>query len=147
MSSVRTVTNRVEIKASPDEVWAVLSDLSSTRHWLPGTVDTQVDGDVRVCRMADGQEIHERISDVDPGTRSYRFEHLRAALPVRSSGGAFAVAAGQEPGETTVSLTTEFEPLDPTSADQLAGMIQGAFGQALQSLRRYVEDHASWDQV
>jgi hypothetical protein len=34
-----------------------------------------------------------------------------------------------------------------TSADQLAGMIQGAFGQAPQTLRRYVEDHAPWDQV
>jgi hypothetical protein len=44
-------------------------------------------------------------------------------------------------------LTTSFEPLDPTNADELASMIRGAFGQALDSLRRYIEDHASWDQA
>jgi uncharacterized protein YndB with AHSA1/START domain len=142
---VPTVTNSIDIKASPEDVWAVLADLPATRHWLPGTVDAHLDGDVRVCRMADGQEVHERISDVDPDLRSYRFEHLRVALPVRSSGGTFAVTSGPDPHQATVTLITEFEPLDPTGADQLAGMIQGVFQQALKSLRRYVEDHASWD--
>jgi hypothetical protein len=93
-----TVTNTIQIKASPDVVWLVLADLPATRHWLPGTIEAQMDQDVRVCRMADGQEIRERISDVDAMGRSYRFEHLRVALPVSSSGGMFAVSEGTEPG-------------------------------------------------
>jgi uncharacterized protein YndB with AHSA1/START domain len=144
---VPTVTNTVEIKASPDEVWSVLADFRATRHWLPGTVDTHMDQDVRVCRMSDGQEIRERISDVDPVGRSFRFEHLRVALPVTRSGGTFAVSAGRSADFATVTLTTSFEPLDPTGADELAGMIRGAFGQALESLRRYMKDHASWDRA
>jgi Domain of unknown function (DUF1905) len=48
--------------------------------------------------------------------------------------------AGPEPGSATVTLRTTFEPLDPTSADERTGMIQGAFQQSLESLRRFVED-------
>jgi len=37
----------------------------------------RIDGDIRVCQMADGQEVHEKISEVSAERRSYRFEHLR----------------------------------------------------------------------
>jgi hypothetical protein len=53
--------------------------------------------------------------------------------------------AGPEPGSATVTLRTTFEPLDPTRADERTGMIQGAFQQSLESLRRFVEDQLPWD--
>src|SRR5436189_5016796 len=93
-----TVTNTVDIKADPDDVWAVLADLPATRRWLPGVVAARVDGDVRVCTMTDGQEIHERISDLSAEQRSYRFEHLRVPLPVQRSGGTFTVTVGAAAG-------------------------------------------------
>jgi uncharacterized protein YndB with AHSA1/START domain len=140
-----TITNTIEIKASPDDVWAVLADLPATRHWLPGVTMANMNGDVRVCRMADGQEIHERISDISPDRRSYRFEHLRVPLPVRTSGGTFTITAGPDPDTATVTLTTTFEALDPTGTDQLTGTIHGAFQQTLASLRRYIQDQLPWD--
>jgi len=140
-----TITNTVEVKASPDDVWTVLSNMPATRQWLPGVVDAHMNGDVRVCRMADGQEVHERISDVSAERRSYHFEHVRVPLPVRGSGGTFTVTAGPGPDTATVSLATSFEPLDPTSTDQVTGMIHGAFQRSLESLRRYVEDKMPWD--
>ena len=54
-----TIRNTVTINATPDEVWAVLSDMPATRQWLPGVVAARMDGDLRVCTMADGQEVHE----------------------------------------------------------------------------------------
>jgi uncharacterized protein YndB with AHSA1/START domain len=140
-----TVTNVVNIAAEPDDVWAVLADLPATRWWLPGVVAVRVDGDVRVCSMADGQEVHERISDVSPERRSYRFEHLRVPLPVQQSHGAFTVSAGPVAGTSRVVLQTTFVPADPTAGEELSGMVQGAFGQSLQSLSRYVEEKAPWD--
>ena len=119
--------------------------MPATRQWLPGVVDAHMNGDVRVCRMADGQEVHERISDVSAERRSYHFEHVRVPLPVRGSGGTFTVTAGPGPDTATVSLATSFEPLDPTSTDQVTGMIHGAFQRSLESLRRYVEDKMPWD--
>ena len=141
----RTVTNVVDVNADPDDVWAVLADLPATRWWLPGVVAARLDGDVRVCTMADGQEIHERISELAPELRGYRFEHLRVPLPVKQSYGTFAVTPGSAPGTSRVTLRTTFDPLDPTAADELSGMIQGAFGQSLESLRRYVEEKVPWD--
>jgi uncharacterized protein YndB with AHSA1/START domain len=140
-----TVTNVVDIAAEPDDVWAVLADLPATRSWLPGVVAARVDGDVRVCSMADGQEIHERISDVSPERRSYRFEHLRVPLPVEQSHGVFTVSAGSVAGTSRVVLQTTFVPLDATAGEELSGMVEGAFGQSLQSLRRYVEQSVPWD--
>jgi uncharacterized protein YndB with AHSA1/START domain len=140
-----TVTNTVDITAHPDDVWAVLADLPATRWWLPGVVAARMDGDVRVCTMADGQEIHERISDLSAEQRSYRFAHLRAALPVQRSRGTFTVAAGSALVTSRVRLRTTFEPLDPTAAGDLAGMIRQAFVQSLESLRRYVEEKVPWD--
>ena len=137
------ITNTVDIKANPDEVWAVLADMPATRQWLPGVTSSHMDGDIRVCRMADGQEIHERISDIAPDRRSFRFDHLRVPLPVRESGGTFAVTGGPE--AATVTLTTTFEPLDPTGIDQLTDMIHGAFQRSLDSLRRFVEHRLPWE--
>jgi uncharacterized protein YndB with AHSA1/START domain len=140
-----SITNTIAIEVSPDDVWAVLADMPATRHWLPGVTASHMDGDVRVCRMTDGQEVHERISDISTERRSYRFEHVRVPLPIRRSGGTFTVTAGPDPDTATVTLTTTFKPLDPTGADQLADMIDGAFQQSLQSLRRYIEDKLPWD--
>ena len=63
-----TIRNTVTINATPDEVWAVLSDMPATRQWLPGVVAARMDGDLRVCTMADGQEVHVTMAtDVTPG--------------------------------------------------------------------------------
>jgi uncharacterized protein YndB with AHSA1/START domain len=140
-----SITNTVDIKASLDDVWTVLADMTATRHWLPGVTAAHMDGDVRVCRMADGKEVHERISDISPDRRTYRFEHLRVPLPVQRSGGIFTVTAGPAPDSATVTLTTSFEPLDPTGVDDLTDMIHGAFQQSLESLRRYIDDKLAWD--
>jgi uncharacterized protein YndB with AHSA1/START domain len=139
-----TITTAIDIKAAPDRVWAVLADLTATRDWLPGVVAARVDGDVRVCRMADGQEIHERITDLSAERRGYRFRYLRTPLPVTAAGGAFTVRAGAAAGTATVVLDAAFDLVDP-GADQVVGMIRHAFGQALESLRRYVEDGVAWD--
>ena len=139
-----TITNTIDIKANPDDVWAVLADMPATRHWLPGVTAARMDGDVRVCQMADGQEIHERISDISPDRRSYRFQHLRVPLPVGQSSGTFTVTDGPDPHTATVTLRTTFEPLDPSN-DQLSDMIHGAFQQSLDSLRGYLEDKTPWD--
>ncbi|HEV8555598.1 MAG TPA: SRPBCC family protein [Actinophytocola sp.] len=140
-----TITNTIEINAGAEDVWAVLADLPATRHWLPGVVAARMDGDLRVCTMADGQEIHERITGRTG--RSLRFEHVRVALPVRHSAGTFTVTPSPGAHAATVTLETTFEPLDPAGAGELTAMIRGAFQQSLESLRRFVEHRTPWDAV
>jgi uncharacterized protein YndB with AHSA1/START domain len=140
-----TINNTIDIKAAPDEVWAVLADLPATRQWLPGVVAARMDGDVRICEMADGQQVREKISDISAEQRHFRFEHVRVPLPVQHSGGTFAVTAGSDPDTATVTVCTTFVPADPTGIDQLSDIVRGAFQQSLESLRRFVEENISWD--
>jgi uncharacterized protein YndB with AHSA1/START domain len=140
-----TINNTIDIKATPNEVWAVLADMPATRQWLPGVVAARMDGNVRICKMADGQQVHEKISDISTAQHSFRFEHVRVPLPVQRSSGTFTVTAGSHPHTATVTVRTTLEPLDQTRVDQLTGIVHGAFPQSLESLRRFVEDDIPWD--
>lgn len=135
--------NTVGIDATPDAVWEVLGDLAATTEWLPGTIAARMDDDVRTCTTADGFDIRERITDYSPERRSYRFEHLALPVPVRDSRGAFTVEPAEE-GRAEVVLETSFEALEPAQEKQVAQMMDGALRQALESLRRRVEQGAHW---
>lgn len=135
--------NTVVIDSNPDAVWEVLGDLAATTEWLPGTVAARMDDDVRTCTTADGFDIRERITDYSPERRSYRFEHLALPVPVRDSGGTFSVELAAAGGAEVV-LETSFEALDPAQEEQVARMMDGALGQALQSLKRRVEQGMRW---
>jgi uncharacterized protein YndB with AHSA1/START domain len=137
-----TISTSVTVDAAPQDVRAVLSDLTATRSWLPGVVEARMDGDVRICRMVDGQEVRERILEVSEDR--LRFEHLRVALPVRNSSGTFTVQP-VDSAATVVVLELAFEPLDSALTDQLTSGIHDAFAQALQSLRTYIEEKTTWD--
>jgi len=94
--------------------------------------------------MADGSEVHERISGHSADDRTYRWRHLRVPLPVRESQGTFTVTAN-DAESCSVTLHTQIVPLDPTSVAELAKMIDGAFRQSLEALRRYIEDGVRWN--
>jgi uncharacterized protein YndB with AHSA1/START domain len=132
--------NTVTIAASPDAVWSVLGDLGATDEWLPGTVSARVDGSQRVCAMADGSEVREEIVELSPERRRYRFRHLQVPLPVEESSGTFAVE--QDGAGAVVVLESEFRPLDPA----VPGMYDAALKQALESLRRRVEEGKRWNE-
>ena len=46
----------------------------------------------------------------------------------------------------TVILHTQFEPLDPAATAEVSAMIEGAFQQSLEALRRFVEQGLRWAQ-
>jgi len=139
------LTNTVQINASPEAVWAVLEDLAATPAWLPGTVSASIDGTTRVCVMANGSQVHEQISGYSAHGRTFRWRHLQVPLPVRDSHGTFTVTARDDAASSTVTLHTQFEPLDRTAADGVTKMIDGAFQQSLEALRRFVERGVRWN--
>jgi uncharacterized protein YndB with AHSA1/START domain len=140
------LVNTIEIAASAEKVWAVLGDLAATPDWLPGTVSARIDGATRVCVMADGSHVHEQISDYSADHRTFNWRHLNVPLPVRDSHGTFTVKAGDNPGFSTVTLHTQFEPIDQTAAADVTTMIGGAFQQSLEALRLFVEKGARWNE-
>lgn len=135
--------NTVTIDAAPEAVWVVLGDLAATTEWLPGTVAARMEGSTRICTTADGFDIRGEISDYQPEQRSYRFQHLAVPMPIKDSGGAFAVE--RENGGARVVLESSFAAVDEAQEAQLGQMLEGAFQQALESLKRRVDQGERWD--
>lgn len=136
--------NTVNIDASPETVWEVLGDLAATTEWLPGTVAARMDGQIRTCTTADGFDIREEISDYSPEQRSYSFTHLAIPAPVRDSSGSFAVEPAGHGGSQVV-LETSFEALDLAQEEGVGQMLDGFLQEALESLKRRVEQGTRWD--
>jgi Polyketide cyclase / dehydrase and lipid transport len=132
-----SLRNEIHVDASPDAVWAVLGDLTSTPEWIPGVVAATMDDDQRVCRTADGQEIHERIVGYSEADRSWGYEQSKVPLPIRGSRGTLKVH--EEGSGARVGWEASFELADPAQEAQLVPMIDGYYRQTLESLRDRVE--------
>jgi hypothetical protein len=135
----------IAVDATPQSAWNVLGDLAATTEWLPGTVAARMEGTTRICTTADGAEIREEISDYAPDERRYSYRHLEIPLPMQRSSGTFSVEPG-EGGGARVVLDCRFEALDAAQEGEIGRMYEGALEQALQSLKRRVEQGRRWDE-
>ena len=127
----------VDIAATPDEVWAVLGDLTAVDRWIPGVTSVVRTDTGRVCTFADGHTQDEQILDYTPATRSYRYVIDGAPLPVRDNTGRFAVE-GIDAGARVV-WESSFVPLDPATADEIARMWEPFLPLVLDNLKTVVE--------
>jgi hypothetical protein len=87
---------------------------------------------------ADGQEIRERLSSVEGEPMAYRYKQLVTPAPVRDSWGILRVRPSGR--GCAVEWQAAFEPADPAHADQITAMMRANFADALESLRRRIED-------
>jgi uncharacterized protein YndB with AHSA1/START domain len=128
--------NTITIAAPPEEVWRVVGDLAAAPEWVPGVVEAKVDAATRICRTADGAEIEEDI-DVDPADHSWSYRQSRVPLPISDSRGTMRVTPSGDGAE--VVWDAEFEVVGQDE-EQTTAMIDGYYRQALESLRRRIED-------
>jgi carbon monoxide dehydrogenase subunit G len=119
--------NEIEIEAGADEVWSLVGDLEATPEWIPGIVEARVEGDARVCRTADGHEIHERVT-TSGADRTLTYAQSRVPLPIERSHGSIRVVGDDT--RSRVEWEAEFE-----APDEVAAMVDGYYKQTLESLR------------
>ena len=132
-------SHSIDIAATPDEVWAVLGDLTSVDRWIPGVTSVTRTDDGRVCTFVDGHTQHEQILEYSPETRSYRYVIEGAPFPVRDNTGRFAVevvAAGAR-----VVWESSFVPLDPATGEDIARMWEPFLPLVLDNLKTVIEKH------
>lgn len=60
-----TIHKRFKINASADKVWEKMSDFSNVHTLFNMLSNAQLNGDVRVCRTADGGEMKELMVSAD----------------------------------------------------------------------------------
>jgi len=88
-SKTITLQNEILINASPEKVWAVLTDIEAVEHYNPQVekatcISTAKEGAgaCRECRMKDGSSVRERILSVEPN-QAVTIELYESPWPVQ----------------------------------------------------------------
>jgi carbon monoxide dehydrogenase subunit G len=133
-----SIETEIAIDRPPDEVWAVLGDLTSVPEWVPGVESARIEGTTRICRLADGQgEIEEEIADLSDELRSYSYTQTVHPLGFRSSRGKLRVAPEAAGALVRWSADVEFATQDQEGL--FLAMLQGGYRTALEQLKARVE--------
>jgi carbon monoxide dehydrogenase subunit G len=119
----------IDIKRSPDEVWATIGDFGGIAGWMPGIESCRLEGENRILAMT-GMEITERlVSNSDEAhTQTYS---IVSGVPVESHQATITVTADGDGSKVTWDV--EAEP------DEMAGVMQGIYQQTLDALKAKLE--------
>jgi ketosteroid isomerase-like protein/uncharacterized protein YndB with AHSA1/START domain len=131
-----TIHRDITIACSPDDVWALLSDLAAVTEWVPGITGARVDGTRRVCTTAEGAEIHEELA-LDDSSRNYSYTQPVHPLGFRASRGRLAVT--QHGTGSHVMWDAEIEFADGEQEAHLLPMLEQGYAAALEELKRRLE--------
>lgn len=104
--SRQKVVEEVEINASPEEVWAIISEFCSIKDWHPMVTDcesdkgTEVDS-VRVITLENGAAVKEQLARHFPDRRRLQYMMIEPnpeAFPVNTHGTGITVREGASGG-------------------------------------------------
>lgn len=146
---MRTASAEITIQRPPAAVWAILSDLTAMRAYMPGIESVALtsehatgEGASRHCVFEDGIELDERVVAWDEGA-GYTLETTRfVGVPMRSNRITFALRPAGE-GATTVSQSMTYAmkggPFAPLLERMAGGKMQAALDGALGGLKAHAE--------
>jgi mxaD protein len=119
----------IDIKRSPDEVWATIGDFGGIADWMPGIESCRVEGENRILAMT-GMEITERLvsNSDDARTQTYC---IVSGVPVESHQATITVTA--DGAGSRVTWDVEAQP------DEMTGVMQGIYQQTLDALKAKLE--------
>jgi ligand-binding SRPBCC domain-containing protein len=124
-----TVRHHTRIDATPDEVWALVSDPSAVDRIFPG-VDVEVDGDVRAVDMG-GMVVKEAIVTSRDDLRRFQYAIVEAPMDVESH---LATIDVIDDGEGCLLVySVDVKP------DELGPLFDGTMADATRSIKRHVE--------
>jgi hypothetical protein len=110
-----SIQKSVEVEVGAEQAWAALR-LVGDAHKLfaPVLADAQLDGDTRTARFANGMVVHERMLDIDDGTRRVAYTVLDGPGMTYHHASMQIVEAGQ--GRCRFVWITDFLPAEVGSA-------------------------------
>ena len=104
--SRQKVVKEIDINASPEKVWAVISDFCAIKNWLPPVTECESNGShepntLRTLTLENGELLKEQLLKHRPEKMMYQYmikEANTKALPVSSYGSTIMVTAGENGG-------------------------------------------------
>ena len=117
------------MSASPDTVWAVVRDFHGLADWMPGIEKSVAEGNDRVLSMM-ALTIRERLVKCDEDTKALTYS-ITDGAPVESHEATITVHPDGDGSRVTWDVTA--------TPDEMAGLMQGMYQQALESLKTKAE--------
>lgn len=117
-----TVTETIDVNASPDKAWALVGDFGGLVGWFPAVTKSTVEGKgvgaLRHLTMPDGNQLTERQQTRDDAARFYEYVVIAGALPCTDYRSRLAVSPAG--GGARITWTAEFLPLKDAPVDAVA---------------------------
>jgi hypothetical protein len=127
-----SVTDRIDLNAAPDKVWALIGDFGGSWHPLIANIKLVGGGvgQLRVIETIDGKQIVERLEAIDNSARFYRYTSISgipasdytASLEVKPNGAGSSVEWGAQylpKGQGDVVVRTIISTLFKTGLESL----------------------------
>jgi hypothetical protein len=93
-TELQSITDRVDLNAAPDKVWALIGDFDASWHPLIANIKLIGNGvgQLRVIETIDGKQIVERLDAIDNSARLYRYTSI-SGIPASDYTGRLEVKA------------------------------------------------------
>jgi carbon monoxide dehydrogenase subunit G len=118
----------IDIKASPDQVWAVVSDFGGLDKWLPGVDSCRQEGDDRFLEMM-SMSITEHLVKKDDAGKQLVYG-ITDGVPVEQHQATITVAPAGDGSKVTWEVDTD---------DAMTDMMSQIYQQGLVALKEHVE--------
>lgn len=125
-----SVRSEIMVRATADDVWAVVCDSARLVEWFPGVASCTVEGDVRTVVTRSGITMPEHILTVDRLLRRFQY---RITAPVFKEHLSTVDVHDRGDGTCLVVYGVDAEP------SVMALVLGGAAGAALENLKAIVE--------
>ena len=135
MAKVRMET---KLAASPEMLWRTIGGFNALPAWHPAVAKSESTGETkgstRTLSLVGGGSIVERLEEVSPTERVYRYSIVSGPLPVANYAAEIRVIDNKD-GTSTVEWSSEFEPKNVAEPDAVKA-IQGVYQAGLDNLRK-----------
>ena len=127
--AIVALSKTVEVPASPEEVWACVSDFAGYASWQPHieSVEMQSNGERKVT-FTRGDSVFDRIAELDEAGKRLAYELVPGqATPLASLLAAFTVRAVDGKTEVEYAITVEVpDPMEDMAKVGIGADIDGA---------------------
>jgi Polyketide cyclase / dehydrase and lipid transport len=135
-----SVSEEVELAASPARTWAVIEDFRHWQNWHPAFASTEITrgtgnakGTVRVLATRDGAKFTEELLAHDAAARSYQYRIIESPLPI--SNYVSKIEVQESKAGSRVVWSSSFNVNPGASGEEMKKTIAGVYRAGLDSLK------------
>ena len=143
LAGTLSVSEEVELAASPARTWAVIKDFQRWQTWHPAFATTEITkgggnakGTVRVLATKDGAKFNEELLMHDATSRSYQYRIIESPLPI--SGYVSTIEVKESKLGSRVVWSSTFTVNPGASDEAMKKTIAGVYRAGLDSLKANV---------